>query len=83
MSLSLLFLVGCGLSDADQEAVDTARGHFLRSNGRRSDRYHTMNGPSEFHVIGSLKDWDISDRLHEIDDADDCSSRAVTTKRRR
>ena len=28
--------------------------------------YHTMNGPSEFHVIGSLKDWDISDRLHEI-----------------
>jgi L-proline amide hydrolase len=28
--------------------------------------YHTMNGPSEFHVIGSLKDWDITDRLHEI-----------------
>jgi L-proline amide hydrolase len=28
--------------------------------------YRTMNGPSEFHVIGSLKDWDISDRLHEI-----------------
>ena len=28
--------------------------------------YHTMNGPSEFHVIGSLKEWDISDRLHEI-----------------
>ena len=28
--------------------------------------YHTMNGPSEFHVIGSLKEWDITDRLHEI-----------------
>ena len=28
--------------------------------------YHTMNGPSEFHVIGTLKDWDITDRLHEI-----------------
>jgi L-proline amide hydrolase len=28
--------------------------------------YHTMNGPSEFHVIGSLKDWDITDRLAEI-----------------
>jgi L-proline amide hydrolase len=28
--------------------------------------YHTMNGPSEFHVIGSLKDWDITDRLAQI-----------------
>jgi L-proline amide hydrolase len=28
--------------------------------------YHTMNGPSEFHVIGSLKTWDITDRLHAI-----------------
>ena len=28
--------------------------------------YHTMNGPSEFHVIGSLTGWDITDRLHEI-----------------
>ena len=25
-----------------------------------------MNGPSEFHVIGTLKTWDITDRLHEI-----------------
>ena len=25
--------------------------------------YHTMNGPSEFHVIGSLRDWDIKPRL--------------------
>jgi len=28
--------------------------------------YHTMNGPSEFFCIGSLKDWDITDQLHEI-----------------
>ena len=29
--------------------------------------YHTMNGPSEFHVIGSIKDWQSKDRLDEID----------------
>lgn len=29
--------------------------------------YHTMNGPSEFHVIGSLRDWTIVDRLSDID----------------
>jgi L-proline amide hydrolase len=28
--------------------------------------YKTMNGPSEFHVIGPLKDWDITGRLGEI-----------------
>ncbi|MCI0636008.1 MAG: proline iminopeptidase-family hydrolase [Actinobacteria bacterium] len=28
--------------------------------------YRTMNGPSEFHVVGSLSTWDITDRLHEI-----------------
>ncbi|HEV7129644.1 MAG TPA: proline iminopeptidase-family hydrolase [Ktedonobacterales bacterium] len=28
--------------------------------------YYTMNGPSEFHVIGVLKDWSIVDRLGEI-----------------
>jgi L-proline amide hydrolase len=28
--------------------------------------YNTMNGPSEFHVVGPLKDWDITDRLGEI-----------------
>jgi L-proline amide hydrolase len=28
--------------------------------------YETMNGPSEFHVIGTLKEWDIRDRLGEI-----------------
>ena len=29
--------------------------------------YHTMNGPSEFHVIGSIKDWQSKDRLADID----------------
>lgn len=28
--------------------------------------YGTMNGPSEFHVIGTLKDFDITSRLGEI-----------------
>ena len=28
--------------------------------------YHTMNGPSEFHVVGSIKDWQSKDRLNEI-----------------
>jgi L-proline amide hydrolase len=28
--------------------------------------YHTMNGPSEFHVIGTLKSWSIIDRLNQI-----------------
>jgi L-proline amide hydrolase len=28
--------------------------------------YHTMNGPSEFHVIGTLRDWDITARLGEM-----------------
>jgi L-proline amide hydrolase len=29
--------------------------------------YGTMNGPSEFHVIGAIRDWDITERLPEID----------------
>src|SRR4051812_11421459 len=29
--------------------------------------YYTMNGPSEFHVIGSLKHWSIIDRLHKVE----------------
>src|SRR5712671_1609241 len=44
--------------------------------------YHTMNGPSEFHCIGSLKTWDITERLPEID-TPPSSCRGVTTRRRR
>jgi L-proline amide hydrolase len=29
--------------------------------------YHTMNGPSEFHVIGTLKTWSVIDRLDRIE----------------
>ncbi|MGB3485291.1 MAG: proline iminopeptidase-family hydrolase [Mycobacterium sp.] len=28
--------------------------------------YHTMNGPNEFHVIGTLKNWTVIERLPEI-----------------
>ena len=28
--------------------------------------YHAMNGPSEFHVIGNLKTWDITPRLGQL-----------------
>jgi L-proline amide hydrolase len=28
--------------------------------------YHTMNGPNEFHVVGTLKDWTVVDRLDRI-----------------
>jgi len=28
--------------------------------------YHAMNGPTEFHVIGSLKDWSVIERLERI-----------------
>ena len=29
--------------------------------------YHTMNGPNEFFVVGTLKHWDIIPELHKID----------------
>jgi proline-specific peptidase len=31
-----------------------------------SEVYNTMNGPNEFHVVGTLKTWDIRHRLGEI-----------------
>lgn len=34
--------------------------------GQFPEVYNTMNGPSEFHVIGVIKDWDIIHRLPEI-----------------
>jgi len=42
---------------------------FLESNKQQKEDdtvYMTMNGPSEFHVTGSLKTWDITDQLHKI-----------------
>lgn len=32
-----------------------------------TEAYTSMNGPSEFHVTGKLKEWDIVERLPEID----------------
>jgi len=29
--------------------------------------YHIMNGPTEFHVIGTIKNWAIEDRLHLVE----------------
>lgn len=28
--------------------------------------YHTMNGPNEFHVVGTLRNWSIVDRLDAV-----------------
>lgn len=28
--------------------------------------YHAMNGPSEFHVVGTMREWTIEDRLDRI-----------------
>lgn len=44
---------------------DYVRRSFV-SLGVNPEVYYTMNGPSEFHVIGTLKEWDIIDRLGEI-----------------
>jgi L-proline amide hydrolase len=29
--------------------------------------YHTMNGPNEFHVLGTLRNWSVIDRLPQIE----------------
>jgi len=36
---------------------------FLAEHG---EVYRHMNGPSEFHVVGTLRDWDVTARLGEI-----------------
>ncbi len=35
--------------------------------GKDPTVYHTMNGPNEFHCIGSLRDWTIVERAERID----------------
>lgn len=37
-----------------------------RSFANIGEVYETMNGPSEFHVIGTLREWSVIDRLGEI-----------------
>jgi proline-specific peptidase len=40
--------------------------HVQRAMDQVGQVYYTMNGPSEFHVIGVIKDWDRTTRLSEI-----------------
>lgn len=40
--------------------------HVKHSFASLGQVYLTMNGPSEFHVTGVLRDWQQIDRLHEI-----------------
>jgi L-proline amide hydrolase len=51
----------CRLEDWPQELIDSF-GWIAKD----PTVYHTMNGPSEFHVIGSIRDWQVKDRLGEI-----------------
>jgi L-proline amide hydrolase len=51
----------CRLDDWPQEMVESF-GWIAKD----PTVYHTMNGPSEFHVVGSIKDWQSKDRLGEI-----------------
>ena len=43
----------------------------------------TMNGPTEFHVIGTMKGWTIESRLHAIISAHATHLRSLMTRRRR
>jgi proline-specific peptidase len=40
--------------------------HVQRAMNQAGQVYLTMNGPTEFHVIGTIKEWDRTDRLSEI-----------------
>ncbi len=46
--------------------VDPIPAHVQRSLDSVGQVYLTMNGPSEFHIVGVIKDWDRVSRLHEI-----------------
>jgi L-proline amide hydrolase len=46
--------------------ADTWPDYVVRSFAQIGEVYNTMNGPSEFHVVGTIKDWSIVDRLGEI-----------------
>jgi L-proline amide hydrolase len=51
----------CRLDQWPPEVLDTV--HALETDGFV---YNVMNGPSEFHVIGKLREWSILDQLHRI-----------------
>jgi proline-specific peptidase len=51
----------------DRHVIRVPRPDYAqRSFSRLSRVYYIMNGPSEFHVTGVIKDWDRTERLSEI-----------------
>jgi proline-specific peptidase len=46
--------------------LETKPEFVQRANAKTGFIYQYMNGPSEFHVIGVIKDWDRTDRLGDI-----------------
>jgi L-proline amide hydrolase len=51
----------CRMDPMPQDLVDT-----IEQMEAEPTVYHTMNGPNEFHVLGTLRGWSIIDRLHRI-----------------
>ncbi len=51
----------CRVVPMPQDLVDT-----LEQMEAEPTVYHTMNGPNEFHVLGTLRGWSIIDRLDRI-----------------
>ena len=52
----------------DQEGPYRVLDHVsqLVAPARQPTDYGNRNGPSEFHVVGTLKDWNINDDAHKI-----------------
>ncbi len=46
--------------------VDPFPDYVNRSFDQLGEVYETMNGPSEFHVVGTMREWSVVDRLGEI-----------------
>ncbi len=46
--------------------VDPWPDYVSRTFEQIGEVYETMNGPSEFHVVGTLREWSVVDRLGEI-----------------
>jgi L-proline amide hydrolase len=51
----------CRVVPTPQDLVDT-----IEQMEAEPTVYHTMNGPNEFHVLGTLRGWSIIDRLPQI-----------------
>jgi L-proline amide hydrolase len=51
----------CRVVPTPQDLVDT-----IAQMEAEPTVYHTMNGPNEFHVLGTLRGWSIIDRLNRI-----------------